>query len=278
MVCSRQICTHAAILVACVLAASSAGAVTFHATLSPIRINARPGQVITRQFELTLPSDQKRTVFKARAEDWWRSEDGKQSFYAMAGSLRNSCSPWVSLNPMEAGVEPGGALRVRITVSVPVEVRSGGFWCALTLDETPDPLDVATDAVDVRFLASVSVAIFVYIDPVQRSGEIVDLQVSGDEARVTLRNTGNAPLAVEGQFEFRRAEHAEPVASVTIPRWTVLTEPITTGVVAAALPDAAHLPSGRYLVRAVLDIGLDHYLGVEQEIDVTRGVASGAQP
>src|SRR2546430_1192168 len=107
MVSSRQICT--ALLAACVLAPAPAGAVTFHATLSAIRINARPGQVVTRQFELTLPRDQKRTVFKAHAEDWWRSEDGKQSFYASAGSLRNSGGAWVPPNPGEADVPRGGA-------------------------------------------------------------------------------------------------------------------------------------------------------------------------
>lgn len=269
----------AVLLAAGVLAPAAGEAVTFNATLNSIRITARPGQVVTRAFELTLAPDQNRTVFKAQAEDWWRSEDGKQSFYAPAGRLRNSCGPWISLNPMEASVEPGRTLTVRVTVSVPVEVRPGGYWCALTLDETTDPLAIrTTGSVEVRFLASVSVGIFVYIEPVQRSGEIVDLQVSADEARLTLRNSGNSPIVVEGHFEFARPGVAQPLAKVAISRATVLTEPITTGVLAAALPDPDHLPSGRYIVRAIVDIGLDHYIGVEQEIDIRRETANGAQP
>jgi hypothetical protein len=113
---SRQILV--VLFAAGVLAPAAAEAVTFNATLNSIRINARPGQVVTRTFELTLAPDQNRTVFKAQAEDWWRSEDGKQSFYAPAGRLRNSCGHWVILNPMEAAVEPSGTLKVRITVSV----------------------------------------------------------------------------------------------------------------------------------------------------------------
>ena len=83
---------------------------------------------------------------------------------------------------------------------------------------------------------------------------------------------------MEGRIEFRTSDGGEPVASATISRATVLTEPITTGVVAAPLPGPARLPTGRYLVRAVVDIGLDHYLGVEREVDITRDGASGAQP
>ena len=45
---------------------------------------------------------------------------------------------------------------------------------------------------------------------------------------------------------------------------------VSTAVLAARLPDAAALPSGRYLVRVVLDIGLDHYIGVQREMEIRR--------
>ena len=258
-------------LAAVAIAADQAEAVTFTATLNTIKISAQPGQVMTRPFELTLGADQPRTVFTARAEDWWRSEDNKQSFYAAPGRLRRSCGPWMSVNPMEAAVEPGGTLKVRVTVAVPSEVESGGYWCALTVDEVPDP--ASADGVAVRFLASVSVGIFVYIDPVERAGEIGDVTISRDEAEITLHNRGNTPLTVEGRVEFVRAGAAgasAPVATVVIPRATVLTEPARTSVLRTALPEAGRLPSGRYLVRAILDIGLEHYIGLERELDVRR--------
>lgn len=276
MFCSRSML--GLLVAAGAIAPVAAEAVTFNATLSSIRINARPGQVITRSFELTLAKDQHRAVFKARAEDWWRGEDAKQSFYAPAGSLRRSCGTWVSLNPVEDAVEAGGTLKVRVTVSVPAELSPGGYWCALTVDEAPDPLSIGTEeTVDVRFLASVSVGIFVFIAPVERAGEIVDLEVSPDEARVTVRNNGNAPIEVEGRIEFLRPDDDKALATVFIPRATVLTEPIITGILAAPLPDPTQLPSGRYLVRAIIDLGLDHYLGVEQEFNLTREQAIRAQ-
>ena len=268
----RLFATAAAFTLATVIASGTSHAVTFNATLNSIRISARPGQVVTRPFELTLAAGEPRTVFAARAEDWWRSEDGKQSFYAPAGRLQRSCGPWVSVNPMQAAVEPGGTLKVRITVAVPVELQAGGYWCALTVDEVPDP-SAADTGVAVRFLASVSVGIFVYIDPVERAGDIAEVVVVNDEARITLQNVGNAPLAVEGRVEFLPANAeaaASPVATTTVPRHTVLTEPARIGVLTAALPDAGQLPSGRYLVRTILDIGLDHYIGFEREMEIRR--------
>ena len=59
-------------------------------------------------------------------------------------------------------------------------------------------------------------------------------------------------------------------ASVDLPRNILLTEPIATGTYAADLPNRAQLPSGRYMVRLVLDIGLDHYIGIQRELNLVR--------
>ncbi len=243
---------------------------SFQATLDAIRITVRPGQVATRQFRLTLDRDQQATQFKARVEDWWRSVDGKQSFYAEAGTLRRSCGQWVSINPVESSVKPGETLTIRITVTMPVEVQAGGFWCALTVDEVPDPLEAAGEGVGVRFVASVSTGIFVYVEPVQREAAILAIRLDGDEARIQVRNDGNAPLAIEGRIEFFAPEVTTPLATTELGRRTVLTEPSREGMLTAKLPSARVLPSGRYRVRAVLDFGADHYVGAERELELVR--------
>jgi hypothetical protein len=246
---------------------------SFQATVESIKITARPGQVITRQFRLTLDPNARQTHFKARIEDWWRSEDGRQSFYGAPGTLNRSCATWVSLNPVESAVQPGGTLTVRVTVAVPQELVAGGYWCALTVDEVPDPL--ATEAgVAVRFVASVSTGVFVYIEPVQRVASILDLQVTSDEALVTVRNDGNAPLGIEGRLEFFAAGATTPTATAIVPRGTVLPEPSTSGILASPLPVPATLPSGRYRVRAILDFGADHYIGAERTFDLVREAAA----
>lgn len=245
------------------------GPLSFQATLESIRVDAQPQQVITRQFKLTLDPGQRETRFKAKVEDWWRSEDGAQSFYGEAGTLRRSCARWVSLNPVESSVGPGESLIIRITVSVPQEMASGGYWCALTVDEVPDPRTVQ-DGVGVKFVASVSTGIFVNVGTIERSARIVDLSVAADTAMIRLRNDGNAPVGVDGRLEFYAPGATAPAATVVVPRGTILTEPSAEGTLISRLPPPAQLPSGRYRVRAILDYGAPHYIGAEREVELVR--------
>jgi hypothetical protein len=263
--------------VALFLAGSAAHAVTFNASFAPIKIAAKPGQVLTTNYRLGLDDADPRTHFKVEVQDWWRSEDGRQSFYAPAGSISRSCGHWVSANPMEATVSGGQALQIRLTVSIPQDVQPGGYWCALSVDEVPDPLAVVPEGVGVRFLASVSTGVYVYIDPVERGADVLDIEVNGAQATARIQNTGNTPTAVEGRFEFLRDGESKPAAVVPLPRNMLLTEPVRTAAFSVALPSPVDLPSGRYTVRLVLDIGLDHYIGFQRALDIVRDMPAAAR-
>jgi hypothetical protein len=156
-----------------------------------------------------------------------------------------------------------------VTVSLPRELAPGGYWCALTVDQIPDPA-AAGAGVGVHFVASVSTGIFLYVDPVERQATIVGLRVDGDRAIVRVRNGGNAPLGIEGRLQFFAPGGTTAVATIEMPRGTLLTEPTVEGDFAAALPSVATLPSGRYLLRAILDIGAAQDIGAEQEVVITR--------
>ena len=263
---------YRSVLIACalVLAASSpVAAVSFTATLTSIKITARPGEVQTREFRLTLNRDQLKTRFTAHMQDWWKSEDGNQSFYDEPGTLTRSCGRWVTLNPVEVDVLPGETMITRLTVKVSSEAEPGGYWCVLTVDELPDPLAVS-EGVGIRFMASVSVGVFVYVGDQHRAAEITAVDVLNDSAVVKLRNDGNTPLGIEGRFEFIKPGATEPTAVVTLVRGTLLTQPILTGLFSVKLPDAALLPSGRYMVRAIIDYGVDHYIGTQREMNIER--------
>jgi len=248
-----------------------AAAVTINASFAPIRVTARPGDVVTTSYQLKLQEGEPTARFKVEVQDWWRSEDGQQSFYASAGALTRSCGKWVSATPREAPVSGGQVLQVRLSISVPSAVKPGGYWCALTLDETPDPEAVTPEGVGVQFLASVSTGIYVSVNPIERGVDVLTIDVADERAVTRVVNTGNTPVNVEGHFDFFRPGDKEPFASVDLPRNILLTEPIVTGVYSVALPDAAQLPAGRYLVRLVLDIGLNHYIGVQREMQIDRG-------
>jgi hypothetical protein len=268
-------CTVRTVVLASALALAAqlpVAAVSFKATLTSIKITARPGDVQTREFRLTLDPDQLKTRFTAHMQDWWRSEDGTQSIYEEPGTLSRSCGQWVALNPVEVEVKPGETMTTRLTVSVPSELMPGGYWCVLTVDELPDPLAVS-EGVGVRFMASVSIGVFVYVGEQQRAAEITAVEILNDFAVVRLRNDGNTPLAIEGRFEFIKPGASRPTAVVTLARSLLLTQPVVTGAFSAQLPDLASLPSGHYLVRAIVDYGVDHYIGTEREMDVARHVA-----
>jgi len=247
-----------------------AAAVTIQASFAPIRITARPGDIVTTAYELKLQDGEPPAHFKAQIQDWWRSEDGQQSYYAPAGTVSRSCGRWIAANPQEAAVSGAEPLHVRLTISVPTDVKPGGYWCALTVDEVPDPLSATAEGVGVRFLASVSTGVYVNVNPIERGADILAVDIAGDRAIARILNTGNVPVTVEGRCEFRKPGVARPTAVVELSRNILLTEPIATGIYSAALPDPAELPSGRYLVRLVLDIGLDHYIAIQRELEVRR--------
>jgi hypothetical protein len=257
------------VIIAGLMAAAPLRAVSFKATMSSIKLDARPGQVLTSAFRITVDEGQPATRFKVRMEDWWRSEDGKQSFYAEPGKLSRSCGQWVTTNPVEAVAQPGEPLTIRLTVAVPRDAAPGGFWCVLTLDEVPDPRQVM-DGVGMKFLASTSSGIFIYLSPLERQASITDLRIQDAAAVVTLRNGGNTPLGIEGRFEFVKPGESVPTATVKLARGSLLTEPVVTGQFAAPLPDAATLPSGHYVIRAIIDYGVDHYIGAQREVDLQR--------
>ena len=71
-------------------------------------------------------------------------------------------------------------------------------------------------------------------------------------------------------MEFLALDGGAPVATIQMPRGTLLTEPSVEGDFSAALPSPATLPPGKCLVRAILDIGTTQDIGAEQELTITR--------
>ncbi|PKN59331.1 MAG: hypothetical protein CVU56_01315 [Deltaproteobacteria bacterium HGW-Deltaproteobacteria-14] len=255
--------------------APMAQANTFTAAFSPIRLNAKPGDVVTTSVAITTGAGPRSINFRAHLEDWWRTADGLKTFYRPAGTLRRSCSQWVSLTPAEQEVAPGGRLSVRLTVSVPRDVEPGGYWCAVTIDELPNPLEVARQT-GISFVASFSTGVYVYISPLTRDAVITDLRVDGDELQVAVRGKGNTPMHVNGRVELRQPGSDVVIATVSLDRNVLLPEPIGSTVLHGKLPDAATVPSGRYVARGIVDAELDHYLGAEKSLEVNRAPTSPA--
>jgi len=79
-----------------------------------------------------------------------------------------------------------------VTVRVPPQVQPGGYWAALTVDELPDPL-TNPPGVGMRLYTSISVGIYVYIDPVERKARITEIRVLPDHAELKIPTRATAP-------------------------------------------------------------------------------------
>ncbi len=260
----------AALLFPCVLHRAEAQGLSFTGSLESLRLQVLPGQRVDKSFRLNLASEKKQTSFRIHVQDWWSSDDGSQSHYAKPGTLTRSCSEWVAWTPTETTIEPGGVLEPRISISVPAAVEPGGYWCVLTIDQLPGALSAEEEVVRLNFLASISVGIFLYVEPVERRARIASVNVAEKEIHLRVENRGNCPLGIEGWVEFLKPGERKPVASAVIARRTALTEPERFVVLKTQLPAGDALPAGRYVVRVILDIGLDHYIGVQRELEIAR--------
>ena len=247
-----------------------AAAISFHFSPANINIQARPGQIVNQTFTLTLAKDSPRSNFKAHIEDWWRSADNKQTFFAAPGTIKKSCGLWCTINPVEAGLNPGETMTVKMSIRAPDDAKPGGYWAALTIDEVLDPLAPKPAGVGMIFRASLSVGIMVEIPETTKSARITAVNILDDRAIVTLCNEGNTPVRVSGTFEFFKPDSDQSVAKIQLSSEPLLPEPINTCEFSTALPNKDILPSGKYKVRVIIDAGLDYMMGVERELQITR--------
>jgi len=248
----------------------NAHAIGLHFWPSNISVHAKPGETVTRAFCLKLLPTSIAARFQTRVEDWWRSADNRDTYYAAPGTLKRSCGKWCSLNPVEADVKPGDTMSVKVTVSVPSDAQPGGYWSALTVEQVRDPSAPKPSGAGMMLRSSVSVGIFVEVGAATRSAKLTAVGITGDRASVTMRNEGNIPLRITPTIEFYKPGEEKPVATMKMPAEPLLPEPSDTCQFSAVLPSAKDLPSGKYKVRVIVDAGLDYLMGAEKQIEITR--------
>ena len=264
----RRIIFLATIFIFFLTLTSSAFCLSFHFAPLFIKVKAEPGEVLNRTFTLSLKEGEGKTYFRSFVEDWWRSENQRKTFYRPAGSLKSSCGLWCIVNPIEAAISGGETLKVRLTISVPPDVRPGGYWSALSVNELPSPLK--PQGVAICFVASVSVGILVEVPPIKREARIVGMRADEDFVWVKVKNLGNTMLKVAGKVNFLAPGEERVLFTSELVSGASLsgeTDPLVGGPInplefQAPLP--AGLLSGTYLVQAIIDADLEYYIGAEK--------------
>ncbi len=201
-----------------------------HVELRSIKIDARPGEVVNRDFKLHLAATGSQVHFKSRAEDWWASEDGSQSFYRRAGTLPRSlrpldlpeprrdrrCARWRPQYPGDRGHPrgmPGPAATGASSPSTRFPTRSTIRREWRSISKPPS-----------RWESSSTWRPSCATPKSARSRSPKARRVS------RCAPAGNTPVGAEGRVEFLplggpRSGQASPVATAIVPRATVLLDP-----------------------------------------------------
>ncbi len=189
-------------------------------------------------------------------QDWDRSEAGENRYYP-TGTLPTSCGSHVSVYPSVLQLEPRSAQTIRVTVDSASAIGHGCY--TILFVETPPP-PRSTPQSGVQY--SVRYGVKVYVEPeTTPSAEVTDVDVVDRpdstpggkrgktirELQITYKNTGARQTVAHGAVEIRRPDNSV-VSKIDIPEFPAL--PGATRRLGVALP---HLPSGRYVLLALLD-------------------------
>ena len=222
-------------------------------SVSPPRLELtlEPGQSVTEVIRVSNSATEK-VHFKVYPMDWILSQEG-EFIPIPQGSGDRSASPWITINPQEFDIAPGGTQEVRLGVKVPRDV-AGGYRSVVFIESAPSQI---SGTFGVAVVGRIGVVVYITIaGTAVRSGNITDLTAEFDggkgilSGKMGFENVGNVHLRLSGSVEIRDTA-GTTVAKVEIP------ETVSLPGAYRQVPFAWHgkLSTGHYIVLAVLDYG-----------------------
>ncbi len=247
------------IFLAC-LAAAPAGA-QMGLGLVPMRVELKltPGQQQSGTLRLTSEAGEKARV-RAEILDFYIDETTTPQFQRLVPRESTfSCRDWLSLNPMESEVAPGGSLNVRFTIRPPQELREGGYHCAAGFTTMP-PASSSPSGMGVRMAVRIVAAFYIQVGNPTIVGHLKEIKLeplipkkempgSGWQAVVVLKNEGRIYFRPAGKLEVLDST-GKVIESDDFPALPVLRDRDQRFVFPLAKLDPGH-----YKLRARVDIG-----------------------
>jgi hypothetical protein len=174
---------------------------------SRLELEVRPGQEKTTAFEIESPPSEEtvRGRLLLSLTDWDVNEDGTL-LYAAPSTLPQSASSWVIFSPSAVTISSGQSHMVRVTVRAPKDAVPGVYRTALFVQERPPAAPVQKGQHLVYLRLRYVFTLYVIVPPVQKSAEIVDVQL--------LDNKDNTQLVCE--MRTAGSSHVRPLISVTV--------------------------------------------------------------
>lgn len=206
-----------------------------------------------------------RLVLQATCADWRRDSLGDKVYYP-AGSLPTSCCSLVKVTPSIIELAPGEKRDVLVTLVTNTPVKAGTIRNGMLLLTQSNEQEVARLQGASQFIVKAQIGVHLYVLPdenLQSEIAITSMNVlkSGEQRQVALRihNSGHTLLESQLRLEYLNTETMEEVKADPIP---VNTMPADAFSVVATVPPS--LPTGKYLIVAVLDSGPGHTLKVAE--------------
>lgn len=232
--------------------------------VSPIRVEhtIEKGSSETNAILVRNGGDEPARI-KVRLLEFCLKEDGTPIFLPR-GNSRFSLSPLIRINPVDFRLNPGQKRYVRYTLSIPDDLREGGYFSAISFETVP----IVLPGKKVRKLFLKGRVVCILYERVGNpipSGEILDLRKEGKEVFLTLKNIGSVHFRVKGKIIIED-EKGKVVERISLPDCPILPE--AKRKIKVCLKET--LPRGEYIIKAEVDIGRKELLLAEGRIFVER--------
>lgn len=230
-------------------------------TVSPPKYELFVSKSETKTFTVTVNNlgDSIMHV-KVYPSDWILDFDSRLKFLP-PGTVKNSCSGWLYINPQEFNIEAGSYTEVRVTMNVP-EDSYGDYWSLLFFESSPI---ISPDKPAVAFNSRLGCTLYASINgTLSRNGEITSMEYSPKQnnVKVGFSNTGNMHLRLKGFLQILR--DSTVIYEKNMSEQLILPETERT----VLFPVETFLSKGTYTLKVNIDYGGSEILEGEKSISV----------
>jgi hypothetical protein len=175
-------------------------------TISPARIEVAgdPGTVVGGEFTLINEQASPQTFYASYENFTAQGETGTPSF----SSEKVGLASWLATNPTQITLEPGRAVKMPYSITIPKDAEPGGYFAAVFWSTTPP----STQSVQVSIGAKIGMLILLRVNgDVTEAGGITQFDRNGHGFFYT-----SLPVSLRYKFRNDGADRVEPKGTVTI--------------------------------------------------------------
>lgn len=222
-------------------------------SVTEFTFSGQPGNPISDAFVILNDESQPVNV-DIQIVDWDRAPDGVTRTLD-AGTLERSCASWMTLSSENAMLAPDSEIEILLDIQVPEAVQ-GTYWTGILISASAT--EGSIEEGDIRLLRQFLVRVLATVSPTALDGRVSSLRVLGINPlgiEVVFTNTGDTVLSgVSGLIA------VESSAGATLFEIPLIPFDVLPGYVLrqSVLGNWGLQTAGIYLIRAVLDFGVEH--------------------